>query len=190
MTKIQINFILTRRKNAEIRCVRQKLTRFSNHLNFEKVKYTFFLLFLLYVTFRSGGFFLLKGLLTFDHLALNSIAKMLEFYTYLFANRSQFERMQRNSKIPNSIATTFFFLFGKKTPKICREFFMLDNLLWGISCKVSPNPIICCHQTYPVNLAFIGLLTFEFLFPNKLKKHFITLLFYWSNFLLHLHLLK
>ena len=54
---------------------------------------------------------------------------------------------------------------------------MLDNLLWGISCKVSPNPIICCHQTYPVNLAFIGLLTFEFLFPNKLKKHFITLLF-------------
>ena len=99
---------------------------------------------------------------------LNSIAKMLEFYTYLFANRSQFERMQRNSKIPNIIANTFFFLYGKKQ-KICREFFMLDNLLWGISCKVSPNPIICCHQTYPVNLAFIGLLTFEFLFPNKLK---------------------
>ena len=135
------------------------------------------MLFLLYVTFRSGGFFLLKGLLTFDHLALNSIAKMLEFYTYLFANRSQFERMQRNSKIPNIIATTFFFLYGKNPQKICREFFMLDYLLWGISCKVSPNPIICCHQTYPVNLAFIGLLTFEFLFPNKLKKHFITLLF-------------
>ena len=68
----------------------------------------------------------------------------------------------------------FLFTMWKKN---CREFFMLDNLLWGISCKVSSNPIICCHQTYPVNLAFIGLLTFEFLFPNKLKKHFITLLF-------------
>ena len=114
--------------------------------------------------------------MTFDHLALNSIAKMLEFYTYLFANRSQFERMQRNSKIPK-IPIHFSFYYVEKTKKNCREFFMLDYLLWGISCKVSPNPIICCHQTYPVNLAFIGLLTFEFLFPNKLKKHFITLLF-------------
>ena len=94
-------------------------------------------------------FFLQKGLLTFDHLALNSIAKMLEFYTYLFANRSLFERMQRNSKMPDVIANTFFFLCWKKI----MEFFMLDNLLWGMSCKVSPNPIICCHQTYPVNLA-------------------------------------
>ena len=136
-------------------------------------------------------FFLLKGLLTFDHLALNSIAKMLEFYTYLFANRSQFERMQRNSKIPNSIATTFFFLFGKNPKKYVGSF-LCWTIFYGayLSCKVSANPIICCHQTYPVNLAFIGLLTFEFLFPNKLKKHFITLLFYWSNFLLHLHLLK
>ena len=93
---------------------------------------------------------------------------MLEFYTYLFANRSQFERMQRNSKIPNIIVNTFSF-YVEKNQKKCREFFMLDNLLWGMSCKVSPNPIICCHQTYPVNLAFIGLLTFEFLFPNKLQ---------------------
>ena len=130
-------------------------TCFSNHLDFEKVKYIFFFVSVLCK-------FLQKDLLTFDHLALNSIAKMLEFYTYLFANRSQFERMQRNSKIPNIIANTFFFMW-KKTKK-CREFFMLDNLLWGMSCKVSPNPIICCHQTYPVNLAFLGLLTLEFLF--------------------------
>ena len=133
------------------------------------------MLFLLYVTFRSGGFFLLKGLLTFDHLALNSIAKMLEFYTYLFANRSQFERMQRNPKIPNIPIYFSFYYVGKKTVGS----FLCWTIFYGayLSCKVSPNPIICCHQTYPVNLAFIGLLTFEFLFPNKLKKHFITLLF-------------
>ena len=96
---------------------------------------------------------------------------MLEFYTYLFANRSQFERMQRNSKITNIIANTVFFLafFLWSKKKKSQDFFLLDNLLWGVSCKVSPNPIICFHQNYRVILAFIGLLTFEFLFPNKLK---------------------